>query len=201
MILNWNSITHQYITGKAISKCSSRFKSIVNLLKEILVLGIEAPDRIFKDFTYHYYNYTANEYGRHNGKIIDKISAEIELINEMFNNPNLLIHHPGIDEYLKDFLDTSLKSIIFELGCLSHYVADLHQPIHTDGKETSASQVAWNIANCFLEFENKISRFKPQLNDQKLLSKIDHKISFRNNYSLLSSPSGTLSIRRSDART
>ena len=32
-------------------------------------------------------------------------------------------------------MDTLLKAFIFELGVVSHYIADLHQPFHTDGKD------------------------------------------------------------------
>jgi Zinc dependent phospholipase C len=130
----WDSRTHQFITSKALEKCSSSFSNLLKIHQELFILGIEAPDRIFKDFTNHYYNCTPNQFGVHSGSIIKKIAREIQLIQQMLEKPDEIILHHNIAPFLSSLLDTPLKSFIFEMGVLSHYIADLHQPMHTDGK-------------------------------------------------------------------
>ncbi len=136
----WDSRTHQFITSKALEKCSSSFSNMLKTHQELFILGIEAPDRIFKDFTNHYYNCTPNQYGTHRGSIIKKINKEIQLVNSMVNEPTKMILHPGIAPFLGSLLNTPLKAFIFELKVLSHYIADLHQPLHTDGKDRFADE-------------------------------------------------------------
>ncbi|MCK4312073.1 MAG: zinc dependent phospholipase C family protein [Candidatus Cloacimonetes bacterium] len=131
----WDSRTHQFIVSEALKKCKSSFTNLLELHQGMFILGIEAPDRIFKDFTNHYYNCTPNRYGVNPGSVIKKIDKEIKLINSMLNEPEKIIVHHNIAPFLKSLLDTSLKAFIFELGVLSHYIVDLHQPLHTDGKE------------------------------------------------------------------
>jgi len=58
----------------------------------------------------------------------------------MVLEPAKLILHPGIAPFLGSLLNTPLKAFIFELGVISHYIADLHQPLHTDGKDRFADE-------------------------------------------------------------
>ncbi len=131
----WDSRTHQFIVAKALQKCYSPFVNMLKIHQELFILGIQAPDRIFKDFTNHYYNCTPNKYGHHFGSVIKKIDNEIQLLNKMIADPNTIYLHSGIAPFLVGILDTPLKAFIFELGVVSHYIADLHQPFHTDGKD------------------------------------------------------------------
>ncbi|HPR17536.1 MAG TPA: zinc dependent phospholipase C family protein [Candidatus Cloacimonadota bacterium] len=136
----WDSRTHQFIVSQTLQKCSASFNSLLNTHAELFILGIEAPDRIFKDFTNHYYNCTPNQYGTHNGKVIDKIVREIEHIRLMLQNPDQILLHQNIAPFLSELLNTPLKAFIFEIGVLSHYIADLHQPMHTDGSDRFADE-------------------------------------------------------------
>ena len=131
----WDSRTHQFIVRKALEKSPASFRKLLNVYQGFLILGIEAPDRIFKDFTNHYFNCTPNKYGLHSGRVIKKIAREILLIRNQIENPQKIVLHPKIAPFLKHLLDTPLKAFSFEIGVLSHYVGDLHQPLHTDGKE------------------------------------------------------------------
>lgn len=137
---HWDSRTHQFIVSKALQKCKPVFTRLLTIHSELFILGIEAPDRIFKDFTNHYYNCTPNDYGIHSGSVIKKIDREIQLINQMLQNSDQIILHPKIAPFLKTLLDTPLKAFIFECGVISHYIADLHQPMHTDGKYRFADE-------------------------------------------------------------
>ena len=129
----WDSRTHQFIVAKALEKCYKPFANMLKIHQELFILGIQAPDRIFKDYTNHYYNCTPSKYGYHFGKVIQKIDEEIQLLKNMIANPNVIYHHGRIAPFLVGILNTPLKSFIFELGVISHYIADLYQPFHTDG--------------------------------------------------------------------
>jgi len=107
---------------------------MINTYPEYFELGILAPDKLFCDTTNHYYNCTPNSSGYHYGRVVEKIQKEIELIHHITDNATSLVYHPKCDPYLKHILDNPLKIIVFELGVISHYIADLHQPFHTDGK-------------------------------------------------------------------
>ena len=137
----WDSRTHQFIVAKALQKCYPPFTNMLKIHQELFILGIQAPDRIFKDFTNHYYNCTPNKYGYHFGSVLKKINNEIQLLNKMIIHPNTIYHHSGIAPFLVGILDTPLKAFIFELGVVSHYIADLHQPFHTDGTDRFPDEV------------------------------------------------------------
>ena len=130
----WNPSTHIKICRLALSKMSGQFNKLINVYPEYFELGIISPDKIFCDTTNHYYNCTPNAKGYHYGSVVKKIGKEIILIHEISSNKNSLIYHPKCAGYLKKIIDNPLKIIVFELGVISHYVADLHQPFHTDGK-------------------------------------------------------------------
>ncbi len=134
MIWTWNPSTHIKICRLALRKMSRQFNLLIDVYPEYFELGIICPDKIFCDTTNHYYNCTPNEKGYHYGSVVKKIQKETILIHEILSNKNSLIYHPKCAGYLKKIIDNPLKIIVFELGVISHYVADLHQPFHTDGK-------------------------------------------------------------------
>ena len=130
----WNPSTHIKMCRLALTKMSIGFNRLIDVYPEYLELGIVAPDKIFCDTTNHYYNCTPNVKGYHYGSVVKKIQKEIKLIHKILSNKDLLIYHPKCADYLKNIINNPLKIIVFELGVISHYVADLHQPFHTDGK-------------------------------------------------------------------
>lgn len=161
---NWDSRTHQFITKHALQKCKPSFCRLLQSHSELFILGIEAPDRIFKDFTNHYYNCTPNQFGYHSGSVINKIDREIKLIEEMQKNPDQIILHPKIAPFLKMLLNTPLKAFIFECGVLSHYIADLHQPMHTDGKYRFADE---ETVHQILEADTRLNLDELQITTQR----------------------------------
>ncbi|HHE40707.1 MAG TPA: hypothetical protein ENL10_04315 [Candidatus Cloacimonetes bacterium] len=110
------------------------FNELINVYPEYFELGIIAPDKLFCDTTNHYYNCTPSPSGYHYGSVVKKIIKETDLIREMIKNHNSPVYHPNCDPYIAQILDNPIKILVFELGVISHYVADLHQPFHTDGK-------------------------------------------------------------------
>jgi hypothetical protein len=134
MIWKWNPSTHIKMCRLALTKMSRQFNRLINTFPEYFELGVIAPDKIFCDTTNHYFNCTPDKKGRHSGSVVKKVKSEVTLIQEMNSLPDQLIYHPRCADYLKKILNNPLKAIVFELGVISHYVADLHQPFHTDGK-------------------------------------------------------------------
>ena len=130
----WNPATHIQLCKLALSKMSSIFNELINVYPQYFELGIIAPDKLFCDTTNHYYNCTPSPSGYHYGSVVKKIIKETDLIREMINNHNSLVYHPNCAPYIVHILDNPIKTLVFELGVISHYVADLHQPFHTDGK-------------------------------------------------------------------
>jgi hypothetical protein len=130
----WNPATHIQLCKLALTKMSSFFNELISVYPEYFELGIIAPDKLFCDTTNHYYNCTPNPSGYHYGSVVKKIIKEIELIENMIENRDSLIYHPNCSYYLKHILDNPVKILAFEFGVISHYIADLHQPFHTDGK-------------------------------------------------------------------
>ena len=130
----WNPSTHIKMCRLALNKMSRQFNRLISIYPEYFELGIISPDKIFCDTTNHYFNCTPDKKGRHSGSVVKKIKKEISLIQKIIDNNKDLIYHPKCAEYLKRILDNPLKTIIFEIGVISHYTADLHQPFHTDGK-------------------------------------------------------------------
>ncbi|MEA1972576.1 MAG: zinc dependent phospholipase C family protein [Candidatus Cloacimonadota bacterium] len=138
---NWDSRTHQFISFSAAQKCNYKLKRLIKSHQEYFILGIEAPDKIFRDVTNHYYNCTPNSHNYHYGRVVHKINEECNLIIKMMKNPHKKILHRNIEFWLKDILDSPIKRLVFELGVISHYIADLHQPLHTDGSARFADEI------------------------------------------------------------
>lgn len=130
----WTPATHIQLCKLALTKMSPFFNELINVYPEYFELGIIAPDKLFCDTTNHYYNCTPNRSGYHYGSVVKKIIKETKLIENMIENRDSLIYHPNCSYYLKHILDNPVKILVFELGVISHYIADLHQPFHTDGK-------------------------------------------------------------------
>jgi len=118
------------MTEVALQYMSPLFQEIVNRNKSYFELGVIAPDRLFKDTINHYYNVSKGV-----GKVHKKVSSEVQLIKKMLANLDRVILHEKAEEYLYGIMDTPLKTIVFELGVISHYIADARQPLHTDSKK------------------------------------------------------------------
>jgi hypothetical protein len=131
----WYSNTHEEISRLAVDSMPPFFKKLVfdPTRRGYFVLGVIAPDRLFCDFTNHYFNCTPTSNGRYYGKVHEKVEKEAKLIREMLDNTDEVRLHPKADMFFHNIIDTPAKAVAFELGVISHYIADAHQPFHTDG--------------------------------------------------------------------
>ena len=132
----WYSNTHEEISELAVASMPPFFRELVldPIRRGYFVLGVIAPDKLFCDFTNHYFNCTPTKSGRHYGKVHEKVKREVKLIRDMLDNADEVRLHPKADAFFHNIIDTPTKAVAFELGVISHYIADAHQPFHTDGK-------------------------------------------------------------------
>lgn len=137
----WDSRTHQFIAEKALQHSKLSLQKIIEIHPEYFIFGIESPDRIFKDTANHYYNCTPNKFGYNSGSVVSRINYLVNLCDEMLSNPNKIILIKDLQPYIILMLDTPLKSFIYTLSALTHYISDLHQPFHTDGKYTGLDEI------------------------------------------------------------
>lgn len=132
----WYSNNHEVMSYFAALSMPPFFQNLIfdPVRRGYFVLGVVAPDRLFCDFSNHYRNITPTKSGRHYGKIHEKVEKETKLIREMLGNTDEVILHPKASSFFRGIIDTPVKAVVFELGVISHYVADAHQPFHTDGQ-------------------------------------------------------------------
>ena len=132
----WYSNNHEVMSYFAALSMPPFFQNLIfdPVRRGYFILGVVAPDKLFCDFSNHYYNITSTKRGQHYGKIHEKVEKEAELIREMLGNTEEVILHPKASSFFRGIIDTPVKAVVFELGVISHYVADAHQPFHTDGQ-------------------------------------------------------------------
>jgi hypothetical protein len=80
------------------------------------------------------------------------VGKEVDLIRNMLANLDGIHLHPSADRFLDGIIDTPLKAISFELGVISHYIADAHQPLHTDGP-LRYPDITFNESTIHMAFE------------------------------------------------
>ena len=106
--LGWSGKTHFKIAEEAVYSLPKEYqRKIVPYMDELLE-GSVAPDRVYKDFDNHIYQ-VDNKKGKGPEKVREKYLEIVSLIQSK----------------------RPWRLVAFQLGVLSHYVADLNQPLHT----------------------------------------------------------------------
>lgn len=129
----WDSRTHQHIAQVAVSKTHPRFQRRLKLYQHCFISGLEAPDRILRDYYNHCYHCTPVASGRHYGGAIQKVSTLFEQLQDACRHPAALSLPAALPTYMAWQLNNPAKRFFFICGMLVHYFSDLHQPFHTDG--------------------------------------------------------------------
>lgn len=107
-IWSWSGKTHQRIVEDALNYMPREFQRRIIPYKSEILEGSLAPDRVYRDFQNHIYDFKTRKGGGIE-KVRGKYYQIISLIRER----------------------KPWRLIAFELGVLSHYIADLNQPLHT----------------------------------------------------------------------
>ncbi len=113
----WSYHTHRKITSDAMRLMPESFRKEFLSHKSHFLKGSTDPDTMIKDFTNHAYHPD----GSHD--------AGLYRIQDLFNRAVELIRNRE-----------SSDKTAYVLGLMSHYIADLNQPLHTAGKERDANE-------------------------------------------------------------
>lgn len=108
-VFGWSAKTHQKIVKEALYSLPKEYQRKLMPYIDEMLNGSIAPDRVYKDFDNHVFHIHGNK-GRGPEKVRQKYLEIVSLIQEK----------------------RPWRLIAFELGVLSHYIADLNQPLHTD---------------------------------------------------------------------
>ena len=146
----WRSATHEVLAELALRRMTVGMQRLADGCRPFFDLGICAPDKLFRDSVNHYYNVTPPPSGRHLGKVHKKVAREVVLIGDMLAHPDRVILHPKTERWLRGIVDTPARALAFEMGVISHYIADAAQPFHTDGKRRFAEE---ELVHKTLEFD------------------------------------------------
>jgi hypothetical protein len=110
-VFAWGYHTHRKITADAMRLMPEPFKQKFGSQKNSFLQGCTDPDMLIKDF----YNHIYYPDGSHTGGY--------KRIKELYDKAVYLMRE-----------DVSPAKSAYVLGLLSHYIADLNQPLHTAGK-------------------------------------------------------------------
>ncbi len=124
--LGWSCDTHHKIVEDAIELMPEDFKGELIANKESLLRGSIAPDTEYLNFFEHNYNIYNGI-----GGAPSAINREAKLICKMIRE------------------NKPFDKIAYRLGVISHYVSDLHVPLHTD--ETDPNEWKYHT-----KYENEV---------------------------------------------
>jgi hypothetical protein len=129
----WDGRTHQHIAQAAVERSNSFFQAQLKLYQPWFINGLEAPDRILRDYYNHCYHCTPVASGRHYGGAVQRVTELYTQLKAAGSYPETLAVAASLPSYLAWQLNNPAKRFFFICGLLIHYLSDLHQPFHTDG--------------------------------------------------------------------
>lgn len=133
----WSYHTHRKITSDAVRLMPESFRNEFAGHKSHFLKGSTDPDTLIKDFINHVYHPDGSQV------------QGFYRIQAIFNKAVELIRS-----------NTAPEQIAYILGLMSHYIADLNQPLHTAGSERNPDES---------EFHTKYERdLNPHLKDLNL---------------------------------
>ncbi len=118
----WSYHTHRKLTADAVRLMPDAFRNQFAGHKASFLKGSTDPDTLIKDFTNHVYH--------PDGSMVDGLYR----IKDLFNTTAGLIRNQSEPE-----------KIAYMLGLMSHYIADLNQPLHTAGSERNPDESEYHI--------------------------------------------------------
>ena len=116
-VLAWSYHTHRKITADAVRLMPESFRRDFSGQKSHFLKGSTDPDILIKDFINHVY---------HPG---GSATNGLYRIQQLFDKAVELIR-----------TNQSADAIAYVLGLMSHYVADINQPLHTAGRDYDADE-------------------------------------------------------------
>jgi DNA uptake protein ComE-like DNA-binding protein len=113
----WSYHTHRKLTADAIRLMPEAFQNEFSANKAAFLKGSTDPDTLIKDFTNHVYH--------PDGSMVDGLYR----IQDLYTTATAMIRSGAEPE-----------KTAYILGLMSHYIADLNQPLHTAGSERNPDE-------------------------------------------------------------
>ncbi len=118
----WSYHTHRKLTADAVRLMPEAFRNEFAGQKANFLKGATDPDSLIKDFTNHVYH--------PDGSMVDGLYR----IQDLFKTSVSLIRS-----------NAGPEKISYLLGLMSHYIADLNQPLHTAGSERNPDESEYHV--------------------------------------------------------
>jgi hypothetical protein len=129
----WYSNTHETMADTALAAMPEFVQQMVGLHKGFFVLGVVAPDKLYKDSVNHVYHTSAARTGQgFVGYAHSKVAKKLSLLRGMLAHPGDLRLDKQAARFLQGIAIRPCQLIAFEMGIISHYICDITQPFHTD---------------------------------------------------------------------
>ncbi len=109
----WYTVMHREITRVALENCPAELRTALSPYKEEILWNSMAPDIVLQDWPHH-------EWNVHRGPG-DKTDAP-DYISHLSNNLIFYLRAPNCE----------MGKAAQVFGLISHYIADINQPLHTD---------------------------------------------------------------------
>jgi DNA uptake protein ComE-like DNA-binding protein len=126
----WGFHTHRKITADAVRLMPEGFKTRFAKQKKSFLKGSTDPDILIKDFSNHVFHVDGSR------------TDGLYRIQALYNKAVELLRNNETDE-----------KIAYVLGLMSHYIADLNQPLHTAGKARDPEEDSYHS-----KYESDVNR-------------------------------------------
>jgi len=150
--LAWGYHTHRKLTAEAFKHMPEAFQNRFSRQKKSFLKGSTDPDMLIKDFTNHIYYLDGTQTGG------------LYRITDLFNRAVELLRSGESDE----------KSA-YVMGLMSHYIADLNQPLHTAGKERDPYEDAYHSLYEG-EINHSLRNFNLVCSNERLITSIEERV-------------------------
>ncbi len=121
------------VADTALAAMPEFVQQMVGLHKGFFVLGVVAPDKLYKDSVNHVYHTSAAHRGQgFVGYAHSKVAKKLNLMRGMLAHPDDLRLDKQAARFLQGIAIRPCQLIAFEMGIISHYICDITQPFHTD---------------------------------------------------------------------
>ena len=149
----WYSNTHETMADSALVAMPEFVQRLVGLHKGFFVLGVVAPDKLYKDSVNHVYHTGAARTGQgFVGYGHSKVAQKLKLLRGMLAHPGELRPDKQAARFLQGVATRPCQLVAYEMGVLSHYICDLTQPFHTDQIERWEGRL-FDETLCHMSFE------------------------------------------------
>ena len=138
LLFGWSFHTHRKIASDALNRMPIFFQKRFLPLKDIILKGATDPDTLLKDFQNHIFNFHSKR----------KEQDSVAFFRDSFDCLVNLIKRRAPD-----------TEIARRLGLFSHYISDINQPLHTEGKEVDLAEDVYH-AKFEKEVEGNLSKIK-----------------------------------------